>query len=68
MSEWRWSDPGWRERVGVDPQALIREALRRAVDIRDQGSEGTGRAVFLVDVLNALCDAMEIEVGDLWAV
>jgi hypothetical protein len=56
--EWSWSDPRWRQRVGSDPEATLREALLRAVDLRDtlasHGSRETTRAVFLVDVLNHL--------------
>ena len=65
MTDWRWSDRNWQERTGSDPEQVILEALRRAVDIRDQGV--TPRATLLVAVLNDLCDAMQIEVGDLWA-
>jgi hypothetical protein len=48
----------------------MREALRRAVDIRDQGV--TTRAVMLVDVLNLLKDAIGMPpkangIGRLWA-
>jgi hypothetical protein len=48
----------------------MREALRRAVDIRDQGV--TTRAVMLVDVLNLLKDAIGMPpeangIGWLWA-
>ena len=64
MPEWKWSDRAWRERVESNPEELIKEALRRAVDIRDQGF--TPRAVALVDVLNALCALMKIDVENLW--
>ena len=33
--QWRWEDLGWRSRVEDKPQWIVREALRRAVDIRD---------------------------------
>jgi hypothetical protein len=70
------STPGWnrgsvssRERRG-DAEWLMREARRRAVDIRDQGV--TPRAVMLVDVLNLLKDAIGLPAaasgaGWLWA-
>jgi hypothetical protein len=60
MSGWVWSDPRWRASVGSDAEAVLREALRRAVDLRDTlaeaGSSDRSRAVFLVDVLNHLAD------------
>ena len=66
---WVWSDPRWRQRVGEDPEATLRESLRRAVDLRDtlasQGSSETSRAVFLVDVLNHLTALHGYEF-DLW--
>jgi hypothetical protein len=59
-SAWRWEDPRWRERVGSDRQAILDEATRRAVDLRDRLAEAdrseTGRAVMLLDVLNHLRD------------
>ncbi len=65
---WRWEDLRWRDRMGGDTTQLVREAVRRAVDIRDW-SDGTGltsRAVFLVEVLNSLCAALEVDTADLW--
>jgi hypothetical protein len=66
---WVWSDPRWRQRVREDPEATLREALRRAVDLRDtlasQASNETSRAVFLVDVLNHLTALHGYEF-DLW--
>ncbi len=56
MGDWIWSDPRWRDRVGDDPATALREAVRRAVDLRDSlataDRDEAGRAVFLVDVLN----------------
>ena len=52
---WRWEQRSYRDHAG-DVEWLAREALRRAVDIRDQGV--TPRAVMLVDVLNLLKDAL----------
>ncbi len=65
---WRWEDLRWKERTGDDATELVREAVRRAVDVRDW-SEGTGltaRAVFLVDVLNELCATLDVDTADLW--
>jgi hypothetical protein len=64
MSKWRWEDQGWRDRVGQDPTKIVLEALRRAVDIRDQGVGS--RSVLLVDVLNELCLVLGIDGGRLW--
>jgi len=64
MRSWRWEDRGWRDRVGQDPTKIVLEALRRAVDIRDQGV--TSRSVLLVDVLNKLCSVLGIDGGQLW--
>lgn len=53
-----------------DPQWLMREALRRAVDIRDKhdGERLAGRQVMLVDVLNALSESLGFDTdGDLWS-
>jgi hypothetical protein len=66
---WDWGSLSSRERQG-DTEWLMREALRRAVDIRDQGV--TPRAVMLVDVLNLLKSAIGLPaeangVGWLWA-
>ncbi|HUO48113.1 MAG TPA: hypothetical protein VMU09_04690 [Acidimicrobiales bacterium] len=65
---WRWEDLRWRDRIGAEPAELVREAVRRAVDLRDW-SDGTGltsRAVFLVEVLNTLCAALDVDTADLW--
>ena len=66
MGDWKWADRGWHERVGTNPGELAKEALRRAVDIRDTGT--TTRAVMLVDVLNALCDELDVDTSNLWAI
>ena len=68
VGPWRWEDLRWRERMGGEAAELLREAVRRAVDIRDW-SEGTGltsRAVFLVEVLDSLCASLEVDTADLW--
>jgi hypothetical protein len=68
MDGWTWSDPRWRQRVGDDAAATVREALRRAIDLRDlrDGETRTGRPVFLVDVLNHLSDLLEVDTSSLW--
>jgi hypothetical protein len=57
---WRWEDPRWQDRVGPDHRAILDEAIRRAVDLRDTladaGRSETSRAVMLVDVLHHLHD------------
>jgi hypothetical protein len=68
---WRWEDLGWRDRVGSDPESIVREALRRAVDIRDSDAAVApsglrARPVFLVDVLNRLCKVLNVRTEDLW--
>ena len=68
VGPWRWEDLRWRDRARGAAPELVREAVRRAVDIRDW-SEGTGltsRAVFLVEVLDALCASLEVDTADLW--
>jgi hypothetical protein len=70
VSGWMWSDPRWRVSVGSNAEAALREALRRAVDLRDTlaeaGSGDTSRAVFLVDVLNHLADLQGVDTAALW--
>lgn len=69
MTEWNYGDPRWREHAG-DPQWLMREALRRAVDLRDRGIDSPvgPRPVMLVDVLNALSHALGYETsGNIWS-
>lgn len=65
---WNWSDPRWRERVSDDVRATYREALRRAVDLRDtlakSGEHAAARAVFLVDVLNELRGVINLDEAD----
>ncbi|HEY2213927.1 MAG TPA: hypothetical protein VGH31_02635 [Acidimicrobiales bacterium] len=65
---WRWGDPGWRDVVGQDPSKIALEALRRAVDIRDQPdtSQLRSRPVVLVSVLNLLCEVLGVDGHDLW--
>ena len=68
--QWRWEDLTWRNRVGDNPQWIAREALRRAVDIRDtnviDARSLSARPVFLVDVLNRLCEVLNVETDHLW--
>jgi hypothetical protein len=60
---WQYHNRLYKEHAG-DPEWLVKEALRRAVDIRDQG---TGRGTMLVDVLNMLSDALGYETySELW--
>jgi hypothetical protein len=70
VSGWTWSDPQWRVSVGSNAEAALREAFRRAVDLRDAladaGSGDTSRAVFLVDVLNHLADLQGVDTAALW--
>jgi len=40
MRDWTYHDPDWRDRVGDSVDATVREALRRAIDIRDGVSAG----------------------------
>src|ERR1700686_2868556 len=58
---WKWTDPHWDDRVSSESTlALVVEALRRGIDLRDASAESgegkglTSRALFLIDVLNAL--------------
>ena len=69
--EWRWEDLRWRERVGNDSERIVREALRRAVDIRDSEAAAapsslSARPLFLVDVLNKLCEVLNVRTERLW--
>ena len=68
MDEWTWGDQRWRPRVGDDIAATVREALRRAIDLRDlrEGEPRGGRAVLLVDVLNHLSDLLATDTTSLW--
>jgi hypothetical protein len=70
---WRWwTGPFWEQRVAADSTlALVVEALRRAVNLRDACAESewarrddgknaglTARALFLVSVLNPLYERL----------
>jgi hypothetical protein len=69
MNQWRWADPAWRERVADDRSALLREALRRAIHLRDGLAEGQAsatEAVMLVDVLNEACALFGAGGDDIW--
>jgi hypothetical protein len=69
MNGWRWEDPRWPEWTERDPQKLILEALRRAVDIRDTNAQQISlgaRLVMLVDVLNAVSESLNADESDLW--
>jgi hypothetical protein len=70
MSDWTWHDPRWGDSVGADAESTVREALRRAVDLRDTlseaGSSDTPRALFLVDVLNHLAELQGVDASALW--
>ena len=71
MNGWRWEDPRWREVTGDDSAKIVLEALRRAVDIRDRTAEREplgARPLMLVDVLNALCQSLQVNGSDLWNV
>jgi hypothetical protein len=60
VAAWNWANRNYRNHSG-DTEWLMREALRRAVDIRDVAASReplSTRPVMLVDVLNALKDAM----------
>jgi hypothetical protein len=70
MSSWTWSNPRWRDSVGADAEGTVREALRRAVDLRDTLAEArssdTPRALLLVDVLNHLAELQGFDMSALW--
>lgn len=55
---WAWSTPWEYQVVDASELAMVREAVRRAVDLRDYlASElkaSATRAVMLVDLLNAM--------------
>jgi hypothetical protein len=64
---WRWEDLRWRERLGSDSERIVREALRRAIDMRDsEAANLSARPVFLVDVLNKLCEVLNVRTERLW--
>ncbi len=67
--EWLWSDPWHQHTDAIDTLGVLVEALRRAIDIRDLGTNpkepgGAGtadagtRALLLVDLLNAAIAAI----------
>ena len=69
MQGWRYGNRLYKERSD-DAAWLMREGLRRTVDIRDTPtSMGLGaRPVMLVDVLNALSTALGYDTyGPLWS-
>jgi hypothetical protein len=69
MNGWQYGNQLYKERSD-DPAWLMREALRRAVDIRDKraGMSLGARPVLLVDVLNALSTALGYDTnGSLWS-
>ena len=70
MTAWAWSNPRWRDEVGDDVVRSVREAVRRGVDLRDTLAEGgreeTGRALFLVDVLNHVAALLGVDTDHLW--
>jgi hypothetical protein len=69
MHGWRWEDPNWREWTGNDAAKILREALRRAVDIRDTNAQGIAlgaRPLVLLDVLSALSGTLDISGSDIW--
>lgn len=62
---------GWTEHSrlyaerGNDPEWLMKEALRRAVDVRD--TDRSGKGTMLVAVLNLLSDALGYDThSELW--
>ena len=68
-NDWHYGSRLFEERED-DPRWLIREAMRRAVDIRDKvDDEPLGaRGVMLVEVLNALSDSLGYDTyGDIWS-
>jgi hypothetical protein len=60
---WDHHSRAYKDHAG-DAQWLMKEALRRAVDIRDRGG---GAGTELVDVLNMLSDAFGYDTySELW--
>jgi hypothetical protein len=57
-------DLDWRERTGNDPERVYREALRRAIVLRDGGTPS--RAVILWQVLTRLGELSAFDTNDLW--
>jgi hypothetical protein len=70
MDGWTWNDQRWQDKIGADAEATVREALRRAVDLRDTlaeaGRSDTARALYLVDVLNHLAELQGFDTSALW--
>ena len=63
VTSWDWANRNYKKHPN-DAEWLLREALRRAIDIRDVSGSGepvSGRPAKLVDVLNALKDAMGLD-------
>jgi hypothetical protein len=60
---WNWAYRSYKNHAG-DAEWLMREALRRAIDIRDISADGeslSARPLMLVDVLHALRSALDFE-------
>lgn len=59
---WVWSTPWESQVVDASELAMVREAVRRAVDLRDylalELKASATRAVMLVDLLNAMEDLL----------
>ena len=63
MTDWNHHNGNYKNHLG-DAEWLMRDALRRAVDIRDAAANGesvSGRPVMLVSVLNSLKDAIGMD-------
>ena len=63
--------PALARASGKRSRRIVREALRRAVDVRDSESAKapsglSARPVFLVDVLNKLCEVLNVSTERLW--
>jgi hypothetical protein len=69
MTSWTWHNPRWQDSVRDDAEATVRDALRRAVDLRDTleaGSRDTARVLLLVDMLNDLAELQGVDTSALW--
>jgi hypothetical protein len=65
VTDWSHHNSNYKKHLG-DAEWLMRDALRRAVDMRDTAAKGeslSGRGVMLVAVLNALKDAIGMDAG-----
>jgi hypothetical protein len=60
----RLRDLDWRERTGDDPERVYREAMRRALALREGGLRG--RVTILVDVLNRLGELLALDGTSVW--